>query len=183
MYEFLEYHPAYRDKPVNVTLEIPSGQPTAIPTFKFKQDSLTTCNLQQPLFFICGNIVTIDNVPEIHQFPMILKSPSEKLTFYTVLSPGTFLSDTVSFHYTITFTDKSTTSYFRKVNHSSSETDQPVTNDLITNTQFSNIRCHDNTITISAESFEFTKRCMRIDIFAYAHKANMTFGAGALWVR
>lgn len=183
MNEFLEYHPSYRDKPVNFSLEIPSGQPTTIPTFKFTHDSLSMCNQQHPLFLVCGNIVTTGNTPEIQQFPLIQKSPSEEITFYTVLSPAAFLSDTVSFHYTITFTDKSTTTYFRKVNPFSSESEQPATNDLLTNAQFNTIPSRDNTIIISSESFEFSKKCMRIDIFAYAHKANVTFGAGALWVR
>jgi hypothetical protein len=55
--------------------------------------------------------------------------------------------------------------------------------ELITKAQFSSILCRDNTITMSSESFDFTKRCMRVDMYAYAHKANVTFGAGALWVR
>jgi hypothetical protein len=183
MREFLEYHPAYNGKPVNFTLEIPSGQPTTIPTFKFTYDSLSMCNPQHPFFLVCGNIETTGNSPEVQQFPLILKSPSEEITFYTVLSSGLFLSDTISFHYLITFTDKSTTSYFRKVNHFSPDTEMQVTNDFITNAQFNNIPCRDNNISITSESFEFSKRCMKIDIFTYAHKANVTFGAGALWVR
>jgi hypothetical protein len=183
MSEFLEYHPECKGTPVTFTLEIPSGQPSTIPAFNFTNTSLSTCNPQQPFFFVCGNLVTTGNTPGIQQFPLILKSPSETITFYTVLSPGVFQTDTVSFHYTITFTDKSTTPYFRKIIPFSSEVEQPATNEFITNTQFNNIPCRDNTITISSEIFEFSKKCMRIDIFVYAHKANETFGAGALWVR
>jgi hypothetical protein len=183
MSEFLEYHPACKDKPVNFTLEIPSGQPTTIPTLNFTYDSLSIGHPHQPFLLVCGNITTNSNTPEIQQFPLILKSPSEEITFYTVLSPGAFQADTVSFHYTITFTDKSTTSYFRKIIPFYPQIEQPAANEFITNVQFNNIPCRDNVITISSESFEFSKRCMRIDIFAYAHKANVTFGAGALWVR